>query len=523
MNVWGHGQGLRHIAREILYGMGDWEGARAMFGRWVPRVRGHWHGACATRDLWAAEKEGTLENYLDKLRSCGHVHLANEGRRLLQHSVNGSTIGMKGSWDRHKWIGMLEASQHMLFRTGKCPVYTWNLGNVGYELIRHEIQNTLEKGAAIVLFQEFRFPKGAQRRVMAEMKQIHPEYACFLESGPDVSGDDRESEECAWTSRRNMAVITFLHKRVFDCEKSRRKEWFVGDLRQRLAHMSRGRVGWVEAVTLQGQAVTVVNIHQATSRHADLQQKVWTTLQARIGQRMGGMCILGGDMNAGPDGHRVGYAPSTTPLMQRVDEQLRTFVQMTGGTLVSTDAPSRVEVATGRLAKLDHVITWELQLQAPTGIAEWPGGTDQDHARAGFWVGTEIFGDAIKPRDGKRKQIPRIRRKQIEAIQDLLNAHQKPQAQEALKAVMNGTLDAGIAMADIFRSRRDKCQELVDQLRVKCSGRERTRGRHLSTTQRQLRREMAEVGTCSQGAIHLVPSSILRRWVVHAVDLTAAP
>ena len=521
MNVWGHGQGLRHIAREILYGMGDWEGARAMFGRWVPRVRGHWHGACATRDLWAAEKEGTLENYLDKLRSCGHVHLANEGRRLLQHSVNGSTIGMKGSWDRHKWIGMLEASQHMLFRTGKCPVYTWNLGNVGYELIRHEIQNTLEKGAAIVLFQEFRFPKGAQRRVMAEMKQIHPEYACFLESGPDVSGDDRESEECAWTSRRNMAVITFLHKRVFDCEKSRRKEWFVGDLRQRLAHMSRGRVGWVEAVTLQGQAVTVVNIHQATSRHADLQQKVWTTLQARIGQRMGGMCILGGDMNAGPDGHRVGYAPSTTPLMQRVDEQLRTFVQMTGGTLVSTDAPSRVEVATGRLAKLDHVITWELQLQAPTGIAEWPGGTDQDHARAGFWVGTEIFGDAIRSRDGKRKQIPRIRRKQIEAIQDLLNAHQKPQAQEALKAVMNGTLDAGIAMADIFRSRRDKCQELVDQLRVKSSGRERTRGRHLSATQRQLRREMAvfqlarsnkkSLNTLSQAKQHCIQISGLDR------------
>ena len=85
-------------------------------------------------------------------------------------------------------------------------------------------------------------------------------------------------------------------------------------------------------------------------------------------------------------------------------------------------APSRVEVATGRLAKLDHVITWELQLQASTGIAEWPGGTDQDHARAGFWVGTEIFGDAIKSQDGKRKQIPRIRRKQIEAIQDSLNS-----------------------------------------------------------------------------------------------------
>jgi len=52
---------------------------------------------------------------------------------------------------------------------------TWNMGPMGYEYSRTQLQQLLARGQAIVMVQEVRFPLGARQRVKNELKHLHPE------------------------------------------------------------------------------------------------------------------------------------------------------------------------------------------------------------------------------------------------------------------------------------------------------------------------------------------------------------
>jgi hypothetical protein len=64
-------------------------------------------------------------------------------------------------------------------------ITTWNLGPLGYEYSRTQLQELLKEGQEVVMVQEVRFPLGARQRVKNELKHLHPEYHCFLETGKD--------------------------------------------------------------------------------------------------------------------------------------------------------------------------------------------------------------------------------------------------------------------------------------------------------------------------------------------------
>ena len=45
-----------------------------------------------------------------------------------------------------------------------------------------------------------------------------------------------------------------------------------------MAHMARGRVQWIDAVTKQGKTLFIVNMHQATAAYVEVQELVWRAI-----------------------------------------------------------------------------------------------------------------------------------------------------------------------------------------------------------------------------------------------------
>ena len=101
--------------------------------------------------------------------------------------------------------------------------------------------------------QELRFPKGHQRRVKKELEALNRNYICFTEVGLDRKYAESQREDHGWNSKLNFAVATFLHTGIFDAKKSSRKEWASTIQTHSMAHMARGRVQWIDAVTKQGK------------------------------------------------------------------------------------------------------------------------------------------------------------------------------------------------------------------------------------------------------------------------------
>ena len=97
-------------------------------------------------------------------------------------------------------------------------------------------------------------------------------------------------------------------------------------------------------------------MHQATSGHLDLQDRVWQILKKHILDSKHHMMLLGGDLNANAGGAREGYAKSTEHRMHQVDTQLAVFVRETGGRMISPATVSWKKDDMRKGARLDHVV-----------------------------------------------------------------------------------------------------------------------------------------------------------------------
>jgi len=74
--------------------------------------------------------------------------------------------------------------------------------------------------------------------------------------------------------------------------------------------MAHGLVLWLDAMTHEGERISIINIHQATARRPDLQRRVnHTHIQAEMNTSEGRRRIMGGDLNAATS--RTGYSIST--------------------------------------------------------------------------------------------------------------------------------------------------------------------------------------------------------------------
>ena len=128
-----------------------------------------------------------------------------------------------------------------------------------------------------------------------------------------------------------------------------------------LEHMAHGRVLWLDAMTHEGERISIINIHQATARRPDLQKRMNTHIQAEMNKSDGRRRIMGGDLNAATS--RTGYSISTKSHFEKVDNHFQEFIQRTGGSLIQSEAHTRKNLMGGaslddiKSATLDHFIT----------------------------------------------------------------------------------------------------------------------------------------------------------------------
>jgi len=161
--------------------------------------------------------------------------------------------------------------------------------------------------------------------------------------------------------RAHIIEVTFLHKRVF-CPNALVVNWHKSREKKALEHMTHGRVLWLNAMTHEGERISIINIHQAIARLPDLQRRVNTHIQAEMNKSEGWRRIMGGDLNAATS--RTGYSISTKSHFEKVDNQFLEFIQRTGGSLIQSEAHTRKDLMGGaspddiQSATLDHMITW---------------------------------------------------------------------------------------------------------------------------------------------------------------------
>ena len=85
--------------------------------------------------------------------------------------------------------------------------------------------------------------------------------------------------------------------------------------------MAHGRVVWLDAMTHEGERISIINIHQATARRPDLPRCVNTHTQAKPIKSERRRRIMGGDLNAARS--RIGYSISTKSHFEKVDNQFQ--------------------------------------------------------------------------------------------------------------------------------------------------------------------------------------------------------
>ena len=117
-------------------------------------------------------------------------------------------------------------------------------------------------------------------------------YECCISARSDIDlvadtdGDQVPSD--GYNDRRaHTTVVTFMHKRVF-CPKALVVNWHKPRGKKVLEHMAHGRVLWLDAMTHEGERISIINIHQATARRPDLQNAwILTFRQKWISQKGG--------------------------------------------------------------------------------------------------------------------------------------------------------------------------------------------------------------------------------------------
>jgi hypothetical protein len=143
-------------------------------------------------------------------------------------------------------------------------------------------------------------------------------------------------------------VVTFLHKNVF--ERPIRLDWAGQYTNKSMKPMLQGRMLWLWAPRHSEPPMLVVNIHQAGSADADLQQRVWLAIQAMRAR------YPSAQGNANAHGQRVGYSPGNAHHMEKIDDQFQACVSALKGALVSPRTPSRIDERMCKEARPDHLL-----------------------------------------------------------------------------------------------------------------------------------------------------------------------
>jgi len=118
--------------------------------------------------------------------------------------------------------------------------------------------------------------------------------------------------------------------------------WHKPREKKALEYTSHGHVLWLDAMTHEGERISIINIHQATARRLDLQRRVNTHIQAEMNKSERRRRIMGGALNAATS--RTGCSISTKSHFEKVDNQFQEFIQRTGRSLIESEAHTRKDL-----------------------------------------------------------------------------------------------------------------------------------------------------------------------------------
>jgi len=185
-----------------------------------------------------------------------------------------------------QWQWSLELCQRWQPQTSATGnVISWNLGPLGIHAAQPYIAQAMRKKPAIVMLQEIWIPRGSKFRVQQDFRRKTPDYESYIAVGSDIdlvadTDSDQVPSDGYNDGRVHITVVTFLHKRVF-CPKALVENWHKPREKKSLEHMAHGRVLWLDAMTHEGERISIINIHQVTARRPDLQRHVNTHIQTK--------------------------------------------------------------------------------------------------------------------------------------------------------------------------------------------------------------------------------------------------
>ena len=461
----------------LLY-QGDWAAAKAVTGDWIPchdrRTGWGTPGAQIVTEWWKAIEAGEVSAFLESVRQDGHAEVALGGETLFLNG-NRSLDTRIDPLDNKMWLSQLESAYNMSRLKPQRPtVISWNVGPLGYMLSLHKMSQTLKIGAPVVLFQEIRIPTNAQRRIKMELGTLHPEYAFYIEAGRE-SRAQRSPQSSRWGSDLNTAVLTCLHREVFNTSKTFSRKWLSAQSQKTLAHLANGRVLWLETETVEGQAIRVINIHQATSNDRKRQDIILEGVAEALLSRESMPTMLGGDLNAAPPGGRFGYATGNAKHIIKVDEAVQNFLARTGGKRIMLCTPTWRSADCSHAAALDGVLYWGMQSESTSAHAEWVGDLQHDHARCCFRIGHEFLGECRQRRSMGADTGESLQLKLLREVQSDLDEWSTREGERVWKLMNEGSISRRVGAKMFLTGKLRKANELImayrDDKQKRCTGR----------------------------------------------------
>jgi len=218
---------------------------------------------------------------------------------LLGKNEKQEDFSSLSSWMQWQWQWSLELCQRWQPQTSATGnVISCNLGPLGIQAAQPYIAQALRMKAASVMLQEIWIPRGSKFKVQRDFRRKYPEYECYIAAGSDIDlvadtdGDQAPSDGYN-DGRVHITVVTFLHKRVFR-PKALVVNWHKPGGKKALEHIAHGRVLWHDAMTHEGERISIINIHQTTAGRPDLQRRENTHIQAEMKKSVGRRRIMEG-------------------------------------------------------------------------------------------------------------------------------------------------------------------------------------------------------------------------------------
>ena len=514
---------------------GDRTGMRAVLG---DRVLLHqWVGLLKVQDFRAAWQRGMASKFLEQLRWEGSPDLALAGEELLQAEPRGLSTwvtGTKGKsywgtqasfwvsmgaveqpgtsrgsgWegptarDPHQlWLTRLEEWEWWLATSARMAKRTtvphptlisWNIGPLHWLFSREWIRKAMETSAPIIMLQEVRLPPGSHRTVKWCFSQICPDYDIWMEEGREPKGPPKDRRDHGFDCGLGLAVITMLHRRVFNAAKTAKIEWMQGSQQRTLGHLARGRVLMLGMTTHSGETYRCVNLHQAGYSDTIRRELVWENLSKAILDSRLTRTIIGGDMNAASPGNRYGYSqnPITAHMRQSADEALLEFSKKIGGALISPLGPTWRRGDSTQSATLDHVILVNFPATEAKAVAVPLGDIQHDHLCLQIGLDSMIFGEWAPQSPPTASAGPRLESKTWSRIKNKVDTMTESFNREVEKQTREGRMNADTAVERMMRNKLKTALSVLKEDRQRTATKEAKRGPHRDKEQRERLREI---------------------------------